>query len=174
MSRFDIYLKRFYKTTEADRIGLVEYYNIQKEHPLEDINIELKKEPEETKLNLIFTYSVEQDFFLFPNLPPEISLIIWEFTKQRVEIIVDIFYPIDYSIVPPVITLKDINIQNVSFDNLDIKEHFRDIIETLKFNSDWSPALHIEKQMLFLVIRMLHVRFLCLHDYFYERKAIVW
>lgn len=174
MSRFDVYLKRFYKTTKADRIGLVKYYNLQKEHPLEDINIELKREPDETRLNLIFTYSVDAELFVFPNLPPELSLMIWEFTKQKVEIIVDIFYPLEYSILPPVITLKAINIHNVSFDSLDIEEHFRDIIESLRFNMDWSPALHIEKQMLFLVIRMLQVRFLCLHDYFYEKKALVW
>jgi hypothetical protein len=93
----------------------------------------------------------------FAALPIELSRIIAEYNKHFINLNIKIVFPESYPFCPPVWSLQEAK-YNVSIP----ADYYAGIIEchNRQYKQYWSPAIHIEQDILYFIERINHFEYL--------------
>ena len=119
--------------------------------------------PQKTDNNtLVLTIQIEKKHYHnFKQLPLELSNLISEYLPEYITICVEITFPSDYPFQPPIYTLLSTT-YNITNLPISIDTYYTRIVENhnLQYKREWSPAIDIEKDILYFICRINHFEYL--------------
>jgi hypothetical protein len=119
--------------------------------------------PKKIDVNKLALYIkvVKNYYYDFKDLPSDISNLISDYLPEYLYICVEITYPSDYPFKPPIYTLLSTKYNLVHLP-ISIHSYYDTIVNNhnLQYNHEWSPAIDIEKDILYFICRINHFEYL--------------
>lgn len=126
------------------------------------------------KLNIKMSHSDNESLFVIKYLqnnimsdlrflPLEIINLITSFGDDYISITTKVIYPSDYPFCPPIWSLVDVQ-HNIN-TSLNLNDYYEYLVDShnSQYNTDWSPAIHIDKDLLDFIQRVNHFGYLLEH-----------
>jgi len=137
--------------------SLVKYFGLKHNYDVFEI-VPQKKDMNKIELHI---QVVKKHYHDFKYLPSDISHIISEYLPEYISICVEITFPPDYPFKPPIYTLLSTKSNLVNF-YLSIDRYYDSIVEkhNLQYKREWSPAIDIEKDILYFICRINHFEYM--------------
>lgn len=149
-------LKRFEQLYQTQ--SLVKYFGLKHNYDVFEIV------PTKTDNKIILNIQVmKQHYHDFKHLPSDISNLISEYLPEYIHICVEITFPYDYPFKRSIYTLLSTKSNLVNFP-LSINRYYATIVDNhnLQYKREWTPAMDIDKDILYFICRINHFEYLIL------------
>jgi ubiquitin-protein ligase len=136
---------------------LVKYFGLKHNYDVFEI---VPQKTDMDKLSL-HVQVVKNHYHHFNHLPSDINNVISEYLQEYITICFEITFPYDYPFKPPIYTLVSTKSNLVHFP-LSIDGYYASIVErhNLQYAREWTPAMDIEKDVLYFICRINHFEYL--------------
>jgi hypothetical protein len=133
---------------------LVKYFGLKHKYDVFKI-VPQKTDINKLTLNIQVVKNHHHDF---NYLPSDISNLISEYLPEYISICVEITFPYDYPFKPPIYTL----VSTKSNLPIPIDSYYANIVDNhnLQYKREWTPAMDIEKDILYFICRINHFEYL--------------
>lgn len=118
--------------------------------------------PQKTENNtLLLTIQVEKKHYHdFKQLPSDLSHYISEYLTEYITICIEIIFPTEYPFQPPIYTLLSTK-YNIGLP-ISVDNYYNKLVDNhnIQYKREWSPAIDIEKDILYFICRINHFEYL--------------
>lgn len=149
--------RRFQRFEEVNNINLKEYFGII-DTPHRSVTVDAVQKNAETIFTICFKENIPM--INIERLPMDVICNIASYLNCSLTIKTKIVYSQDYPFDPPSWSLVSIN-HNID-SRLNLKEYYEYLVETHnnKYQVDWSPAIHINIDILDFISKINHFDYL--------------